>query len=113
MTSKSKISNTTPEEWDAIRTEQLQMYHSLKPKDPMMKIYNTRPKDKQVGGSHYKDMAIQPLDYCVANKLDPYQTNIIKYASRMYNKNQCISDLDKIIHYAELAKENALTKGIQ
>ncbi len=81
--------------------------------DPMMEIYNNRPKEKQVGGSHYKDMAIQPIDYCVENNLDPYQTNIIKYASRMYSKNQCLSDLDKIIHYAELAKENAITKGIK
>jgi hypothetical protein len=102
------INKPSPEEWDSLPNA---LYA-----DPMMSIYKARrlnAKDKQVGGNHYKDMAIQPIDYCVENKLDPYQTNIIKYASRMYSKNQCLSDLDKIIHYAELAKENAIKKGIK
>jgi len=95
MVKKVGLSDVSPAEWDAIQR------------------VHTSPLTKQVGGDHYKKMAIQPIDYCVANKLDPYQTNIIKYASRMYNKNQCLSDLDKIIHYAELAKENAIKQGIK
>jgi hypothetical protein len=106
MVKKVGLSDVTPAEWDAIQKTHetargMKMYH------------HNSPKYKQVGGDHYKKMAIQPIDYCVANKLDPYQTNIVKYASRMYNKNQCLSDLDKIIHYAELAKENAIKKGIK
>ena len=67
----------------------------------------------QVGGNHYGSKKIQPLHYGVENKLDPFQFNIVKYATRMYDKGQCISDLDKIIHYAQLAKENAIIKGIK
>lgn len=68
---------------------------------------------KQVGGKHYVNKAIQPLTYGVENKLDPYQFNIVKYATRMYDKGQCISDIDKIIHYAQMARENAIKKGIK
>lgn len=68
---------------------------------------------RQVGGNHYLNKKIQPLEFCVENKLDPYQFNIIKYATRLYDKGQCISDLDKIIHYAQMAKQNALLKRIK
>jgi len=68
---------------------------------------------RQVGGKHYIDKPIQPLTFCVENKLDPYQFNIVKYATRMYDKGQCLSDLEKIIHYAQLAKDNAIKKGIK
>ena len=59
---------------------------------------------KQIGGSHYKNMRIQPIEFIVANRLDFIQGNIIKYACR-YKEKGGVQDLDKIIHYAELAKE--------
>jgi len=55
----------------------------------------------QVGGNHYKDMAIQPTEYCQKNKLNTCESNIIKYASRHMNKGG-IEDVKKIIHYARL-----------
>ena len=36
---------------------------------------------KQVGGDHYKRMAIQPSHYIVKNKLGWYEGNIIKSPS--------------------------------
>lgn len=60
--------------------------------------------DKQVGGNHYKDMKIQPIEYITGNKMDWYQGNIIKYATRHHFKNGA-EDLKKVIHYAELALE--------
>jgi hypothetical protein len=60
--------------------------------------------DKQEGGNHYKDMPIQPIEFITKNKLDWYQGNIIKYASRHHNKGGA-DDLRKVIHYAELALE--------
>ena len=60
--------------------------------------------DKQVSGTHYKDMPIQPIEYITKNKLDWYQGNIVKYASRHHNKGGA-DDLRKVIHYAELALE--------
>ena len=62
------------------------------------------PLDSQVGGGHYKLFKIQPIEFTMANKLDFIQGNIVKYATRHKFKNG-IEDLDKIIHYARLAKE--------
>ncbi len=58
----------------------------------------------QVGGSHYKDMKFQPIEFIVANNLDFIQGCVIKYACRHKNKGGD-EDWDKIIHYANLAKE--------
>lgn len=60
--------------------------------------------DKQVSGTHYKDMPIQPIEFITKNKLDWYQGNIVKYASRHHIKGGA-DDLRKVIHYAELALE--------
>ena len=57
---------------------------------------------EQEGGSHYKDMKIQPIEYCMANKLNACQSHMIKYISRYPNKNGA-EDLRKVIHLAKLA----------
>lgn len=56
----------------------------------------------QVGGNHYKDCEIQPIEYIHANKLDFIQGNIVKYVSRHKRKNKD-EDIKKIIHYALLS----------
>ena len=61
------------------------------------------PKN-QVGGNHYKELVIQPVEYIHKNKLGWCEGNIIKYITRHQCKGQA-SDLDKVIHYAELAKQ--------
>lgn len=55
----------------------------------------------QVGGKHYKEMAIQPVEYIHANNLGYFEGNILKYISRWRNKNG-IADLQKAKHYCEL-----------
>lgn len=60
--------------------------------------------DTQEGGSHYKDCAIQPIEFIHANGLDFFQGNIVKYAARHKAKNGA-QDLKKVIHYAQLALE--------
>ena len=60
--------------------------------------------NKQVGCKHYKNMSIQPSKFIHLNKLGWCEGNIIKYACRHKAKGQ-IEDLNKIIHYAEIAKE--------
>lgn len=43
------------------------------------------PKDalsQQVGGDHYKDMAIQPMEFCMRNDLNFCQSSAIKYICR-------------------------------
>jgi len=56
--------------------------------------------DGQVGGSHYQDLKIQPIQYILENELGYCEGNIIKYASRWRRKGG-IDDLRKIIQFAE------------
>ena len=42
--------------------------------------------DTQVGGDHYTSLTIQPMEYSMANKLDPLQHTAIKYITRFRNK---------------------------
>ena len=56
---------------------------------------------KQIGGDHYKRMAIQPSHYIVRNKLGWYEGNIVKYITRHSIKGGR-QDIEKVIHYAEL-----------
>lgn len=77
------LDNTTPSMWDAVRG---------------------RAIEKQVGGSHYKDHAIQPIEYIIANGLGFCEGNVVKYITRYATKGG-EQDLDKVIHYVELLKE--------
>ena len=60
--------------------------------------------EKQTGGTHYKDMAIQPAEYAEKNGLSLLEGNIVKYVSR-WKKKGGLTDLQKIIHCAELIIE--------
>ena len=64
----------------------------------------TIPSHSQVGGTHYKHMRIQPLEFCVANRLGPCESAIIKYVSRWREKGG-YEDLRKIKHYVDLLME--------
>jgi hypothetical protein len=59
------------------------------------------PLNKQEGGSHYKDMIIQPVEYITANRLGFLEGNVIKYITRHIAKNGA-EDIRKAIHYCEL-----------
>ena len=59
---------------------------------------------KQVGGDHYKKMAIQPAEFINKNKLLFAEGNAIKYICRHSSKGG-IQDIDKAIHYLEMVKE--------
>lgn len=57
--------------------------------------------DVQEGGDHYKKMAIQPMQYALANRLDYGQANVIKYVTRFKDKNGK-EDLMKAKHCIDL-----------
>lgn len=59
------------------------------------------PIGTQVGGSHYKGMAIQPVEYVHANGIGYFEGNVIKYVSRWRQKNG-IEDLRKAVHFLQL-----------
>jgi hypothetical protein len=67
-------------------------------------VFKADPKDKQVGGSHYKDMAIQPSEFITRNGLGWYEGNAVKYICRHKMKNGK-QDLEKALHYLQLAIE--------
>lgn len=60
--------------------------------------------DTQIGGDHYKGMAIQPMEYSMANGLDACQHTIIKYVSRFRLKGG-IHDLEKARHTLDMLIE--------
>jgi hypothetical protein len=70
----------------------------------------TRAKDTQVGGSHYKDFAIQPIDFVIGNKLGFCEGNIIKYVCR-HKKKGGLEDLLKARHYLDLLIEGEYPDG--
>jgi hypothetical protein len=60
--------------------------------------------DIQIDGSHYKNMAIQPIVYIYANQMPFIEGNIVKYVSRWKNKNG-IEDLEKARHLIDMLIE--------
>ena len=59
---------------------------------------------KQIGGSHYRDMVIQPSEFINKNNIPFAEGNAIKYLCRHKQKGQR-EDLLKEIHYCEMAIE--------
>jgi hypothetical protein len=55
----------------------------------------------QVGGSHYRDMKIQPVEFIHANGLGYLEGNVLKYLCRHRKKNG-VEDLKKARHYLEM-----------
>jgi hypothetical protein len=60
--------------------------------------------DKQVNGDHYKERAIQPVEFIHANDLGFCEGNVVKYVTRWRTKGGA-ADLEKAKHYLELLIE--------
>ena len=78
-----KLNDASPGEWDSA----------------FSKVMNT-----QVGGNHYKDLPIQPIEFITANAVPFLEACVIKRMMRHRFKNG-VEDLDKAIHEIELIKE--------
>ena len=86
---RKSIDDITPAEWDAMAArgrETQAQYDAL---------------NKQVGGKHYADMKIQPVEFITANELGFLEGNVVKYICRHHAKNGA-EDIKKAIHYCEL-----------
>jgi hypothetical protein len=73
------LDSATPQEWD-------------------------KASHRQVGGVHYKEYAVEPIEFVVRNRLGFCEANAIKYICRHAVKGG-VQDIDKAIHYLELLKE--------
>ena len=63
-----------------------------------------RALDKQTGGTHYKGLAIQPIEYAFKNHLDPCQFSVVKYITRFRDKNG-LEDLKKAKDFIDMLIE--------
>lgn len=64
----------------------------------------SRALDVQVGGSHYKNLAIQPVVFAERNGLSMAEASIVKYLTRCEKKGGA-EDFRKAIHFSELLLE--------
>lgn len=70
----------------------------------------TEALQTQIGGTHYTDMAIQPIEYILANNIPFPEGNVIKYVSRWRAKGG-VKDLEKAVHHLNLLIESEEAKG--
>jgi len=80
------IDDATPEQWDAIDRA------------------TEKARDKMIGGEHYRQGGIQPIEYIHANNLSFCEGNVVKYVTRWRHKDG-LKDLEKAKHYIELLME--------
>lgn len=75
------LNDITPDEWDSVL-------------------------NKQVGGNHYKDAAIQPVEFIIANNLSFLAGCVVKRVTR-HDKptGKGVEDIDKAIHELQIIKE--------
>ncbi len=59
----------------------------------------------QLGGDHYLKMAIQPIEYILANELGFVEGAVVKYVSRWKEKGG-IEDLEKALHLLKMLIEH-------
>ena len=91
----------TQEKWDRINElSNAQVAEALAWEEPS-EDFMVNPLKKQEGGSHYKDMKIQPVEFITANNLGFLEGNVVKYICRHHAKNGA-EDIKKAIHYCEL-----------
>lgn len=64
---------------------------------------------QQVGGSHYKDLSIQPVEYILKNNIPFIEGSVIKYVTRWRAKNG-VEDLRKARHFLDILITNEENK---
>lgn len=65
--------------------------------------------ESQIGGKHYKQFKIQPVEFIHINGLGYIVGNIIKYVCRYKFKNG-VEDLRKARHYIDMLIEQELNE---
>ena len=61
------------------------------------------PRDYQIGGDHYKNMAVEPWDvvdtWPIEQRIGVYRHGVMKYVMRMGSKDEQVQELKKARHY--------------
>jgi hypothetical protein len=79
----TRLNDATPAEWD---------------------VATGYATETQVGGGHYKEYVIQPVDFITANNVPFLEGCVIKRMMRHRDKNG-VEDLNKAIHEIQLIRE--------
>jgi Protein of unknwon function (DUF3310) len=81
-----------------INEHDLHDYRQLELKQPVARDY-------MVGGTHYKDMKLEPWDVAdtwpVEQQIGVYRHGALKYIMRMGYKDEGVQELKKAIHYLQ------------
>lgn len=68
-------------------------------------LRKNKANDKQVAGTHYKDMGVQVWDvvdsWPQSERIGYYRGNALKYVMRMGTKDASVQEIKKAIHYLE------------
>tara|TARA_X000001388_G_scaffold66433_1_gene53240 strand:+ start:299 stop:670 length:372 start_codon:yes stop_codon:yes gene_type:complete len=73
------------------------------------KQIDAKASNRQIGGDHYKKLAIQPAEYCFRNNLNNLESEAISYITRSRFKNGS-EDIKKAIHTLEMLLEYTVIK---
>lgn len=76
---------------------------------PHSKPKNMKSLEKK-GEKHYKNGAIEPVEYILKNKMGYLEGNVIKYVTRHRDKGKA-QDIKKAIHYLEMILEAEYNEG--
>lgn len=64
-----------------------------------------KANDRQVAGTHYKDMSIEPWDvidtWPIEQRIGAYRAGALKYLMRMGSKDEQLQEIKKAQHYIE------------
>lgn len=64
-----------------------------------------RANDLQVGGTHYKEMGIEPWDvidtWPPEQRIGAYRAGALKYIMRMGSKDEQLQEIGKAAHYLQ------------
>jgi hypothetical protein len=64
-----------------------------------------RAKDHQVGGTHYKNMGVEPWDvvdtWPLEQRIGAYRHGALKYLMRMGTKDEQLQEIKKAAHYLQ------------
>jgi hypothetical protein len=81
-----------------------QMLQQLERVKPVKQSISDSSLDKQISGSHYKNLKIQPIEFIHANNIPFAEGCAIKYLTRWRDKGG-VKDLEKAKHFIELLIE--------
>ncbi|MFA0812206.1 hypothetical protein [Microbulbifer epialgicus] len=98
---RKTLDDCSPEEWDAASRSVRGIESTPSPESDAPSDTSRGAYVVQEGGSHYKKLAIQPMQYSMANGLDACQHTIVKYVTRHEDKAG-IADLRKARHTLEI-----------